>query len=562
MSTGPRASMILPSVIEVLAHKLKLPLAEVAQIAQQAHIRTLNKGEVLFKQGDVSQSFFIIASGQLKGQRRRPDGQLDLSLLFSAGDIIGELGFFDQSARTLTISARKDAVLLEIDQSVIESIGQRSAGIYQHLIRILVARFKHELGYSATVSTEQTLVFQNLVRPQGLAESTEALFRTTVSRLAQSEPTFTVRWVAVDAHDAIQASMPDAPDAVLLAVCASTLQNQDWCRRLEADLQALDELTPVWILLVHEAAWVEPNVAARLRSLCGPHSRVLHLRQGQAQDYRRAARIVLGLSRGLVLGGGGARGFAHAGLFKALDEAGIEFDWVGGTSMGALVGGLIAQGQGADWVIEQLSVHFKKGLPFKFTDYWIPRHGFIKSRAADQVYLKAFGQHMIEDLPVPYYAVACNLTLGTPQIFDTGLQWQAVRASTSIPVVFEPHVHQQQVLVDGAMLNNLPVDVMRAQGVRRVIAVDVGMEEDISAHMAQGQAVVMPGLVKSMMRVIELGGLEKARQARHVCDLVIQPPIQSIGLMEFERRAEIIQLGYEAGKLAIEDILRRIEQSL
>ncbi|MCQ8896287.1 patatin-like phospholipase family protein [Limnobacter humi] len=169
---------------------------------------------------------------------------------------------------------------------------------------------------------------------------------------------------------------------------------------------------------------------------------------------------------------------------------------------------------------------------------------------------------MIEDLPVPYYAVACNLTLGTPQIFDTGLQWQAVRASTSIPVVFEPHVHQQQVLVDGAMLNNLPVDVMRAQGVRRVIAVDVGMEEDISAHMAQGQAVVMPGLVKSMMRVIELGGLEKARQARHVCDLVIQPPIQSIGLMEFERRAEIIQLGYEAGKLAIEDILRRIEQSL
>lgn len=110
-------------------------------------------------------------------------------------------------------------------------------------------------------------------------------------------------------------------------------------------------------------------------------------------------------------------------------------------------------------------------------------------------------------------------------------------------------------MVDGALVNNVPVDCMRTRGARKILTVDVGLEEDITAHMLDDSSVQMPTMMKSLMRVIELGGIEKSRQAKVISDLYVQPSIEKIGLMEFERREEIVALGYEAGRKAIPDIL-------
>lgn len=115
-------------------------------------------------------------------------------------------------------------------------------------------------------------------------------------------------------------------------------------------------------------------------------------------------------------------------------------------------------------------------------------------------------------------------------------------------------------MVDGALVNNVPVDCMRARGARKVLTVDVGLEADITAHMVDEGIVQMPSMMKSLMRVIELGGIEKSRQARVISDVYVQPPIEKIGLMEFERRDEIVTLGYEAGRKAIPDILTLIHK--
>jgi len=561
--------------IELLSKKLEIQLHEAEQLIGLAKLVRLARGEVLFNQGEPSHHFYLLLQGQLKGQRIRPDGQVDLTLSFYPGEMIGELGFFDQAPRTLSISGRRDSVLLEIDQNALEKFGEFSRSVYHHLIRLLVSRFKRELGYSGPVKQHHFVLFQSFVRPEGFNTQAVESFQAAMSRhcelrrwthlgeVPNHKPSSANKWVVEmiesDPVQPLDDRLIEELDCMVIMLCASTLNDARSCDLVKSKLNAADNDLPVWMVLVHEAAWVEQSVAEKIRDLFGNEFKLLHIRRGHHADNARVARHILGLTLGLVLGGGGARGFAHAGFFQALEEAGVVVDSVGGTSMGALVGALISSGRSAADVNKVLAASFRKGLPFKLTDYWIPKHGFVKSKAVDEVYRNAFGDLRIEDQPIPFFAISCNLTTGNQFLFEQGPLWKAVRASTSIPVYFEPFMAGKHVMVDGALVNNVPVDCMRIRGARKILTVDVGLEEDITAHMVDESNVQMPTMMKSLMRVIELGGIEKSRQAKVISDVYVQPSIEKIGLMEFERREEIVALGYEAGRKAIPDILGLIQ---
>ncbi|WP_334120305.1 patatin-like phospholipase family protein [Limnobacter sp.] len=568
----------LSHAIKLLSKKLDIRIDEAEQLIGLANLIRLPRGETLFRQGEASHHFYLLLQGQLKGQRIRPDGHIDLTLAFYPAEMIGELGFFDQAPRTLTISARRDSVLLEIDQTALEKFGEFSRSVYHHLIRLLVSRFKRELGYSGPSKQHQFILFQSFVRPEGFSAQAVEGFQSAMARHCElrlwknlqeipvgnlaGPASWVVEMIQGEPLACLNDQLIEELDCMVLMICASTLNDARSCEIVQAQLQSADTDLPVWMVLVHEASWVEQSVTQRIRETFGTGFKLLHIRRGHHADNARVARHILGLTLGLVLGGGGARGFAHAGFYQALEEAGVVIDSVGGTSMGALVGALIASGRTAAEVSKALAISFKKGLPFKLSDYWIPKHGFVKSKAVDEVYRNAFGDMLIEDQPIPFFAISCNLTTGNQFLFEQGPLWKAVRASTSIPVFFEPFMAGRHVMVDGALVNNVPVDCMRARGARKVLTVDVGLEEDITAHMVDESSVRMPSMMKSLMRVIELGGIEKSRQARLISDLYVQPPIENIGLMEFERRDEIVALGYEAGRKAIPDILDLLHKTI
>ncbi len=563
--------------IELLSKKLQIGLNDAEHLVTSAQLKRLSRGETLFEQGDISDHFYLLLQGQLKGQRVRPNGEIDLTLAFYPGEMIGELGFFDQAPRTLTISARRDCVLLEIDHEALERFGEFSRSVYQHLIRMLVSRFKRELGYQGPGNLHQFVLLQSFVRPAGFSTHTENSLRSALANHCQlrrwtslgevtppdssSAGLRVVELIESPSTETLDDRLLDELDCMVFLISASTLADPDSCQRVKAQLSYANHDVPVWMVLVHEAAWVEQAVSQRVRQEFGDGFELLHIRRGHHADHARVARHVLGLTLGLVLGGGGARGFAHAGFYRAIEEAGVVVDSIGGTSMGALVGALIASGRNAQEVANVLAVTFKKGLPFKLTDYWIPKHGFVKTKAVDELYQAAFGGLQIEDMPIPFFAICCNLTTGNAHQFKAGPVWRAIRASTSIPVYFEPSMDGRHVMVDGALVNNVPVDCMRSKGAKRIVTVDVGLEKDITEHMVGDDQVQMPSMMKSLMRVIELGGIEKSRQARVISDFYVQPPIEKIGLMEFERREEIVALGYEAGKRAIPDILALIHKN-
>ena len=189
------------------------------------------------------------------------------------------------------------------------------------------------------------------------------------------------------------------------------------------------------------------------------------------------ARCLAGVAIGVVFGGGGARGLAHIGVIRALREAGVPIDMIGGTSMGAVIAG--ALGMGFDWkdILEISRTGWLRHKPHK--EYTLPFISLIRTRVLDRWAKEVYGDTDIEDMWLNFYCVSCNLTTSETVIFERGPLWKAVRASASLPGVFVPVLRDGNVFVDGAIVNNLPGDIMRKRSCQKVIVVDVGSEHDL-----------------------------------------------------------------------------------
>ncbi len=184
------------------------------------------------------------------------------------------------------------------------------------------------------------------------------------------------------------------------------------------------------------------------RSPASPHH---HLR-GPA-DYDRVVRLLTGRAVGLVLSGGGARGFAHLGVVRALREHGVPIDLVGGTSMGAI----LAAGVASEWSHEELVRRFKRCFvdTNPLSDYTLPLVSLVSGRKVSTLLRSELGDIDIEDLPLPYFCVSSNLTTGRMSVHQQGTLWRWLRASVAIPGVLPPVFQGGEVFVDGGAMNIL-----------------------------------------------------------------------------------------------------------
>ena len=200
-------------------------------------------------------------------------------------------------------------------------------------------------------------------------------------------------------------------------------------------------------------------------------SRLHHVRSGDPQDAERLARWLLDRPVGLVFGGGGALGIAHVGVLKALEEARVPIDIVGGTSMGAIFAGGHARGWSADTIMD----HVRKLFASRFALYdpTIPVTALLAGKKLDHVMDELFEDIDIADLWTRFFCVSTNISRASSEVLDSGSLRGAIRASCSIPGLFPPYQLLKQLLVDGGLINNLPIDVMAELCHGPVIAVDV-----------------------------------------------------------------------------------------
>ncbi|WP_158881102.1 patatin-like phospholipase family protein [Rhodanobacter sp. L36] len=256
-------------------------------------------------------------------------------------------------------------------------------------------------------------------------------------------------------------------------------------------------------------------------------------------------RVPVKLKIGLALGGGAAKGFAHIGVIKMLEASGIHPDVVAGTSAGSVVGALYASGMDA-FQLQETAFGLDES---KIRDVRIFSGGLVQGQAL-QDYINELVHHQsIEQLKMPFAAVSTELETGTRTVFVRGNTGQAVRASSSIPGVFEPADVSGRHYVDGGVVSPVPVDAARQLGADFVIAVDISTRPSGSNPR---------GMVNIVGQTIAIMGQQLGRQEMARADVVIRPDISGIGPADFEQKNQAILEGEKATLAAIPAIRAKL----
>ncbi|WP_026675986.1 patatin-like phospholipase family protein [Fictibacillus gelatini] len=250
---------------------------------------------------------------------------------------------------------------------------------------------------------------------------------------------------------------------------------------------------------------------------------------------------------GLALGSGGARGFAHIGVIKAVREAGIPIDLIAGSSMGALIGAMVGLGHTNESLIKLASLFKRK----YYMDYTIPKMGFISGKKIKELIRLLTHNKNIEDSLIPLAIVATDLLKGEKVVFTKGSMADAVRASISIPGIFVPEKINNRLLVDGGVIEKVPVEVVKEMGADIVIAVD------ISQFRAEP---VITSIFDVISQSIDIMQREIGRRHEIASDIMIRPPVEQYSSTTYKNVNEIIELGEKAGKEKIKAIVKKIEE--
>lgn len=249
-----------------------------------------------------------------------------------------------------------------------------------------------------------------------------------------------------------------------------------------------------------------------------------------------------------VLGGGGARGFAHTGVLKVLDDAGIRADLVVGTSAGSLVGALYAGGLRNDELVQTALAVQREQL----VDFVFPNRGFVEGERLQAYINKTLGGRLIEQLEVPFVAVATDLRSGRLVAFNRGDAGMAVRASCSVPVVFQPTTIEGREYVDGGLASPVPVRVARELGADLVIAVDVSRQPSDRSDLGSTTALLSHAFVIMEHSI--------AQEETKLADVVIRPYLAKVPATDLAARGEAIRAGEEAARDVLPQIRRLIAQ--
>ena len=325
------------------------------------------------------------------------------------------------------------------------------------------------------------------------------------------------------------------------------------------------------LALLHQADPADPTqVAATAAWLAGrPVADHHHLRAGRPGDVARLARMITGTGCGLVLGGGGARGLAHLGVIRALEEAGVPIDVIGGTSIGAIMAGLCARGLDDAERVRAVTDIARHGR--RLVTPTLPLVALSAGRYVDRILLEHLTTVPIEDLPLRFFCVSTSLTRAEKVIHESGPLWAAVRASLALPGIWPPVYAAGDLLIDGGAMDNVPVNVMHERvGSGTIVAVDVSpaveplttapFEPGLSGWRVLGRRInpfatrqPVPDITDILTRSTGLSQVRHRRATLNVnrVDLLLRPPVAGLGVLDFKGGIALIETGYRYAAEAV-----------
>ncbi len=562
---------------------------------------TLRGGEMLFREGDPGDALYLVINGRLRVVARQDTGEERVLAELGRGESVGEMAILGGEHRGATVYAVRDTNLARLSR---ENFDRHSAKYPQAIapmfIRKIIERLQQQISHpwrdpetlntiavvpvsegvdleafctrlSAALSRfGRTLhlsgpKLDNLPGKRGASQVTadDSANSLVVEQLALLEADNRHVIYQTDSGDSAwtRRSVRQA-DHILLVGRGSADPQPGAIERSVQDTVAESRSTHTSLVLLHEDGSRLPS-GTRKWLETRRVDRHFHVRMDGEADYERLARVLTGHAVGVVFGGGFARGIAHAGVVRALQEAGIPLDFVGGTSMGAIMAAEYAHGFDADGMLKVTVGVMRRYLRGDLT---IPLVAFLKGDQVARRILAVMGDRDVdlEDLWLPCFCVSANLTRAKMHVHTSGSVLRSILASARAPGMYPPMVVNGDLHVDGGIVNNVPADVMKelSKGAR-VIAVNVSPQVDPTMIADYGLGVsgwrvlwdrlnpfskkrlAVPTLPSILMRTITFGGGSRVATGLGPADLYLCPPLETFKINDFHRGGEMADVAYD-----------------
>ena len=567
-------------------------------LEQQCRWIMCEGGEVLFTEGDPGDSAFFLVSGRLRAFRVEPSGKRHLLGDIKPAETVGEVAVLSDATRNATVVAARDSVLVRIEAEQL----RKWFIDYPHLLlkiakqvikRATSASKKHRrddhvtniaivpITPSADIAAFQAQV-KEAIKPYGnalvldcaaidrfrddlavIGEDTPQSYERLSSWLEEQEARhdFVIYIANRDGDPWTHCCLRRADRMVLLADPRDESAPSEF-ERTVVERTSKRLIANTFLAINHPAATSNPSGTAIWLGVRPWVSEPIHIRDGDASHMSRLIRLITGNAIGLVMGSGGARGLSQVGVFRALSEAGIPIDRVGGTSIGAVVGACVASG----WTDEQLDLNARHSFgqdPTNISDMSLPPlislyRGKRLYRLLDEFFRQPMG---IEDLWINFFCVSCDISNNSQAVHTRGPLRRSICASLALPGVFPPVRLGDGLHVDGAFMNALPVDVMGSLGVNKIIAIDLGLQRKRTLNFDETPAPFefffdkfirrnkrrygVPTMVSAIIQSSLLASEAKDVQARIDADLLFNPEVHGFDIMAWASCGDLINIGYE-----------------
>lgn len=542
-------------------------------------------GAILFDTGEPGDMLYFVYRGRLGVFERDESGTARLINEVAAGETVGELSLIAGRNRSATVAALRDSELGMLSRDSFERLAREHPDAMIRLLRFIVTRLDRVVHHQGGQHQPRSFALLPLDADVPMAAFADRLAASLQELAPGGQPRVLTGEAAGKTTEWFHEVEESSPHVLYLADPTLT----PWTRLClrQADrvylVGCIDQPAPAaWpfapepgrlyvprreLVLLRQEEPLAPGATAAW--LAGkPALAHHHVRLKADADFDRLARLMTDKAIGVVFAGGGARGFAHIGVYRAFVEAGLPVDRVGGASMGALVGAGVAAGLDWQQLRELFHAAFVQTNPL--TDYTVPFVSLFSGRKVERLLRQAFGEIDIEDLSRPFFCTAANLTTGRTDIMQRGRLWRRLRASVSLPGILPPVLEDGQVHVDGGVMDNLPVEVMRRQGAGIVIGVDIetagaiaageGVETPWSAWeflrrmtWRRNETLPLPSIVKILLRAALVSSEESSARQREVADLVFRPPAAGIDLLDWQSMDRAIEIGYRHALEVIEN---------
>lgn len=557
-------------------------------VSKLSRIETVRRGEVLIQQGDQSDSLYVVVRGRFVVQT---DERLIAEI--TEGGPIGELAFFTGEPRTATVVAGRNSQVLVLDRVAYNKIIQESPQIANDLLAETAKRLVKATKKAPRLrpQTPKSVVFmpignqtisnvfiEQLRANIDIKTGWKVVGLGDVEETIQDDETQLDQWLqkVQEDHENIiilvenptedlswyKAAIANGDHIFLVGKMAASADDVPTVTGLERTIFT-DTLQANTQLVVLRDEHTQPIKNTKMLLADRPVALHHHVALDRVEDFARLSRFIRGKAVGLVMSGGGAFGTAHLGAIKAMQEKGYVFDMVGGTSIGSAMASVLALGMETTDAVEKCEqIFLKSKIMSRMT---VPLYSLIDSIALDEQLKQHLSEIEIEDAPLNFFAVATSLSSNNISLIRSGPLWKAVRASSSLPGLFPPLVQDDgEVLVDGGLMDNVPIDAMRHLKAGPNVIFNFKQAKDWRAKTRYEE---LPGRWSLLARVLRLSRKKPPRfpriasiltrtmivNARRLMEqtdttgdvLIELVPLRGMGFLEWKKGRQLFDVAYQ-----------------